>query len=76
MAKSRKRPTNVSVDAALLAKARALNVNLSQALEEKLAELVTAAERLRWRAESRAAIDAYNARVEKGALLSDDERQF
>jgi antitoxin CcdA len=71
-----KRAVNVSVNADLAAKAKALGVNLSEALETRLAELVAAAERQKWLAENAAAIDAYNERVAEGAILSDLERPF
>jgi antitoxin CcdA len=71
-----KRAVNVSVNADLAAKAKALGVNLSEALETRLAELVTAAERQQWLAENATAIDAYNERVAKGAILSDFDRPF
>lgn len=71
-----KRAVNVSVNADLASKAKALGINLSEALEMRLAELVAAAERQRWLEENRAAIDAYNERVLEGTILSDLERQF
>ncbi len=71
-----KRAVNVSVNADLAAKAKALGVNLSEALETRLAELVAAAERRQWLAENTAAIEAYNERVAEGTILSDFERPF
>jgi antitoxin CcdA len=71
-----KRAVNLSVNADLAAKAKALGVNLSEALETRLAELVAAAERQKWLAENAAAIEAYNERVAEGAILSDLERPF
>ncbi len=71
-----KRAVNVSVNADLAAKAKALGVNLSEALETRLAELVAAAERQKWLTENSAAIEAYNERVAEGAILSDFERAF
>lgn len=71
-----KRAVNVSVNADLAAKAKALGVNLSEALEARLAELVAAAERQQWLTDNAEAIDAYNERVETGAILSDFERPF
>jgi antitoxin CcdA len=73
---SSKRAVNVSIDADLAARAKALGINLSEALETRLAELVAAAERRQWLAENSAAIDAYNERVESGVILSDFERPF
>ena len=40
-----KKPTNVSINIELLHEARRLNLNLSQALEERLVELVREARR-------------------------------
>ncbi len=71
-----KRALNVSVNADLAAKAKALGVNLSEALESRLTELVAAAERQKWLAENAEAIEAYNERVAEGAILSDFERPF
>ncbi|MGO9484428.1 MAG: type II toxin-antitoxin system CcdA family antitoxin [Rhodomicrobium sp.] len=67
---------NLSVNAGLAARAKALGVNLSEALETRLAELVAAAERQKWLTENAAAIEAYNERVAEGAILSDFERPF
>ncbi len=71
-----KRAVNVSINADLAAKAKALGVNLSEALEARLAELVAAAERQQWLTDNTEAIEAYNERVAEGAILSDFERQF
>ncbi len=71
-----KRAVNVSVNADLAAKAKAFGVNLSEALETRLAELVAAAARQQWLAGNAAAIEAYNERVAEGAILSDYERPF
>lgn len=71
-----KRAVNVSVNSDLAAKAKALGVNLSEALEGRLAELVTAHSRQRWREENSAAIEAYNDRVAKERILSDFDRLF
>ena len=71
-----KRAVNVSVNSDLAAKAKALGVNLSEALEMRLAELIAAAERQQWLTGNAQAIDAYNERVEKGSILSDFENPF
>ena len=71
-----KRAVNVSINADLAAKAKALGVNLSEALETRLVELVAAAERQQWLAENAAAIEAYNRRIEEETIISDVERQF
>lgn len=71
-----KRPANVSIDAALLARAKKLNINLSRTLEERLDQLVRTAEAERWLEENRAAIIAYNARIERDGVWSDGLRSF
>ena len=71
-----KKPVNLTVNADLLSRARQLGVNLSDALETRLAELVAADERERWRAANREAIEEYNQRIENGPLLSDFTRTF
>lgn len=71
-----KRAVNVNINSDLAAKAKAIGVDLSEALERKLAELVVAHDRQQWRAENAAAIEAYNDRVEKGRILSDFDRLF
>jgi|EndMetStandDraft_4_1072995.scaffolds.fasta_scaffold1118902_1 antitoxin CcdA len=71
-----KRAVNVSINSDLAAKAKALGVNLSDALETRLAELVAAAERQQWLMENAEAIEAYNQRAETGSILSDFERPF
>ena len=71
-----KRPTNLSVNAALLDKAKRLGINLSQTLEDHLARLVSEAEGRAWLDQNKAAIEAFNQRVEKEGLWSDDLRCF
>lgn len=71
-----KRPVNLSVNADLVARARAENLNLSQvlsdALEAKLREAVAA----RWREENREAIEQYNRYVEEHGVFSERLRLF
>ena len=68
---SAKRAVNVSLNSDLVARAKALGLNLSEAFDARLAELVRAAEREKWRAENAEAVAEYNARIEKGGLISD-----
>lgn len=71
-----KRPTNVSINEDLLAKARDLGVNLSQTLEEGLKLRLAEERRKRWLEENREAIDEYNKHFEKHGLWSDGLRMF
>ena len=71
-----KRPANLTVSARLLDKAKSLKINLSQTLEERLAQVVREAEAEEWLATNREAIEAYNARVERDGVWSDKVRGF
>lgn len=71
-----KRATNVSVNGALLEKAKALKINLSATLESALLDVVRARERDLWRSQNKSAIDAYNRLVEKQGTFGDGTRTF
>jgi antitoxin CcdA len=66
-----KRAVNVSLNSDLVAKAKALGLNLSEAFEARLAELVAEGEGEKWRRENAEAIRAYNERIENSMMLSD-----
>ena len=69
-----KRPANLSINAELLDKARKLGINLSQTLEERLAEVVREAEGRDWLKKNQRAIDAYNEQVARAGVWSDGSR--
>lgn len=71
-----KKATNVSINTDLLQQAKALKINLSQVLEQKLAEIVLEHRRQQWLAENRAALEDANAYVERHGTFSDGLRQF
>lgn len=71
-----RKPTNLSLDSALLTEARALNVNLSRAAEEGVRAAVTAAKVERWKAENAKALQSSNSYVEKHGLPLEGFRQF
>ena len=73
---SPKRPANVSVRADLLEQARRHDINLSRTLEDRLVELLREKERDAWLSRNRAAIEAYNKRVERDGVFSDGVRTF
>ena len=68
--------TNVSIDSGLLDAARALEINLSAALEARLRELVAEKRQQEWLIENRQAIAEANAFVDRHGLWSDGRRQF
>ena len=73
---AQKKPTNLTINADLLREAKALNINLSQAFEVHLAELVKAKKQEKWLLENREAIDAYNRFVDENGVFSDAWRSF
>ncbi len=71
-----RKPTNLSLDSALLTEARALNVNLSRAAEEGVRTAVAAAKAAQWKAENAEALQSSNSYVEQHGLPLDGFRQF
>lgn len=71
-----KKPTNVSINADLLAQANALKINLSATLEAALAEIVAARQRELWQQENQHTIRAYNQLVDAHGSLGDELRSF
>lgn len=76
VANSTKKPTNLTLDPQLLAEARALNINLSQAAEAGLRHAVATAKAEAWKRENAAAIASSNDWVEARGLPLDKYRQF
>lgn len=71
-----KRAANLSINADLLSKAKALDINLSATLEQALIEALRKRQRDQWIAENQAAIDAFNEHVDKHGVFSDGLRSF
>ena len=71
-----KKPTNLSLDKSLLAEAKALKVNLSQAAEAGLRQEIARAKAEIWRAENSVAIESSNKWVETHGLPLDRYRRF
>lgn len=71
-----RKPTNLSVNEDLLARARAHNINLSATLEQALIEALRRKEREAWLAENQAAIERYNERIDDHGVFSDTLRSF
>ncbi|CBL47319.1 CcdB antidote CcdA [gamma proteobacterium HdN1] len=71
-----KKPTNVTINSDLLAKAKELKINLSATLEAALIELVNAKQRELWKRENKTAIEAYNQLVDEHGTFSDELRSF
>jgi antitoxin CcdA len=71
-----RKPTNLSLDAALLTEAKALKVNLSRAAEEGVRNAVVAAKSEQWKAANATALKSSNSYVESHGLPLDSFRQF
>jgi antitoxin CcdA len=71
-----KKSTNLSINSDLLQQAREQRINLSQTLENRLAEILRDEKRRNWQEENREAIEEYNRRIEAGGVFSDGLRQF
>ncbi|CAN5921809.1 hypothetical protein BH11MYX3_BH11MYX3_33310 [soil metagenome] len=72
----RKTPTNLSLRSDLVERAKALGLNLSDVVERSLEAVILDAERTRWLADNEAAIEHYNAFVEKHGLFGDEFRAY
>lgn len=72
----RRKPVNVSLDADLIADARALGVNVSRACEAGLAAELKAVREARWIEENRAAIESANRWTAENGLPLARHRRF
>ena len=75
-ANAAKKATNVSMAESLLAEAKELRINISQAAELGLAKAVAEKRAELWFKENREAIESSNAYVEKHGLPLEDFRMF
>lgn len=71
-----KKPANLSINSDLLQQAKELNINLSQTLELRLAEILRDEKRRNWLEENREAMEEYNQRIKTHGVFSDGLRQF
>ena len=71
-----KKSANLSINSDLLQKSRALNINLSAALETALKQLLAQSKAAQWKMENQAAILAYNDFVAENGCFSDEYRSF
>jgi len=71
-----KKNTNLSINSDLLQQAKEHHINLSQALELRLAEILKEMKRREWLEQNKEAIEEYNRRIETRGVFSDGLRQF
>ena len=76
MNKPTRRSTNISLPADIVAEAKELGVNISQAAEKGVVAELSARRREKWLEDNMEAIEARNAWVEKNGLPLAKYRQF
>ena len=74
--KSRTRPTNVSLDCALVEEAKTLGINISEASARGLEQAVAEARAERWLEDNRGALESSNAYVATNGLPLSGHRLF
>ncbi|HEY4193767.1 MAG TPA: type II toxin-antitoxin system CcdA family antitoxin [Mesorhizobium sp.] len=71
-----RKPTNLSLDATLVAEAKDLNINISRIAEDGIARAVSEEKARLWRIENRDSIQSLNAYVEEHGIPFENDRQF
>jgi antitoxin CcdA len=71
-----KKSTNLSINSDVLRQAKECRINISQALELRLVELLREEKSRIWKEENRKAIEDYNRRIEAHGVFSDGLRRF
>lgn len=76
ISESPRKPTNVSLNVALVAEAKRLGLNISRACEDGLAQQIASERARQWKREHADTIADWNAWVEAGGLPLARHRQF
>ena len=71
-----KKATNITLSADVLSEAKALGINISQACDQFLREMVKQEQTRRWQADNAEFIAAYNACAARDGLPLDAWRSF
>jgi len=71
-----KKATNLSINSDLLRQAKEQHINLSNALEKRLIEMIAETKRREWEKENQGAIQAYNHRIQTKGVFSEGLRKF
>jgi antitoxin CcdA len=74
--KTQRKATNLSLDQALVAEAKELEINVSRIAEEAIAAAVRAEKNRRWKDENREAMEAWNEWTRKNGLPLEKYRLF
>ncbi len=76
MRKVSRKPTNLSLNSAVLEEAKKYQINLSQAAEEGLKTAIAKARSEEWKLANKSGIESSNAWVEEHGLPLDSHRFF
>ena len=71
-----KKSANLSINSDLIQQAKALKINLSKLLEEKLIQTIASQKESLWLQENKEAIEENNERISKKGTFSDRLRRF
>lgn len=74
--KTPRKATNLTLDADAIAEAKELGINISAACEQGLVVAISKARGEKWLRENRAALDSFNAYVDKYGIPLAKYRQF
>lgn len=72
----RKVTIKLSLRRELVQRAKALGLDVSEAVDASLENIIRVAEREAWLRENKAAITAYNESIDRFGVFSDDWREF
>jgi antitoxin CcdA len=75
-APSIRKAANLSIDADVLAEAKALSVNISRAAEAGISDAVRKEKERRWKEENRETLESWNRWVEENGIPLAEYRQF
>lgn len=71
-----KKATSLTINSDLLARAKALDINISALLEQALAARIQKLEKEAWVKENAGPIGVYNRNIEEFGMFSDGMREF
>ena len=71
-----KRPTNLSLNGKVLDLAKEMGINLSQTVDQLLAEEVRRRYKEYWERQNRQAIDAYNERIDREGTFGEQVQRW
>jgi antitoxin CcdA len=71
-----KRPTNLSLNGKVLDLAKEMGINLSQTVDQLLAEEVRRRYKEFWERQNREAIEAYNERIDREGTLGEQVQRW